>query len=109
MLQTVSELKALNIDMELDEFHDFIADVFANRSHGTYSVEDMLCRWEEARDFAYVVQATLKQHFTESRECSSYIILKTILNMRKAGKISMELTRTKSKPSKNGRKRQRPK
>lgn len=106
MLKTISELKALNIDLELDEFHDFIADVFANVSHGTYSVEDMLCRPEEAEHFGKMVQAHVKANFPDSHKVSVYIILKTILNIRKNGKASAAMIqkRINAKAS-NGRKK----
>ena len=78
------ELKAMGCDMDADTFRDSLADLFAETNRNC-TVENLLCRWRDAGHFCALARYRLRLP-----ETADELILRTLLNIRKQGELSLD-------------------
>jgi hypothetical protein len=82
-LKLAEELKAINEALDPEQFLAGMKKAFED-NYPNFSVEDLLCRWRESSHFCAVIRSKFGVPDTADE-----FILRTLLNTRKKGELSI--------------------
>lgn len=78
MNKLAQELVAAGAGADAESFREVLADVMFE-CYGSWTIDDLLCHPHDAIEFCELIRSRTKSRV------SDYLILKTLLNMRKRG------------------------